>query len=52
MQIDQKMLNRILTMNDEQLGTLIGEIAREAFSEAEKEDGINPSSFSGAENGT
>lgn len=30
MQIDQKMLNRLLTMNDDQLGTLIQEIAREA----------------------
>ena len=30
MQIDQKMLNRLLTMNDEQLGNLIQEIAREA----------------------
>lgn len=30
MQIDQKMLNRLLTMNDEQLGNLIQEIAKEA----------------------
>ena len=30
MQIDQKMLNRLLTMNDEQLGNLIQEIAEEA----------------------
>ena len=35
MQIDQKMLNRLLAMNDEQLGALIGEIARET--------GIDPS---------
>ena len=35
MQIDQKMLNRLLTMNDEQLGNLIQEIAKEA--------GIDPS---------
>lgn len=30
MQIDQKMLNRILTMNDEQLAELIKTIAAEA----------------------
>ena len=30
MQIDQKMLNRLLNMNDEQLGNLIQEIAKEA----------------------
>jgi len=35
MQLDQKMLNRILTMNDEQLASLINEIAKEA--------GIDPS---------
>ena len=35
MQIDQKMLNRLLTMNDQQLGNLIQEIAKEA--------GIDPS---------
>ena len=30
MQIDQKMLNCLLTMNDDQLGSFIHEIAREA----------------------
>ena len=30
MQIDQKMLDRLLAMNDEQLGEVIGSIAREA----------------------
>lgn len=30
MQIDQKMLNRLLTMNDDQLGSFINEIARDA----------------------
>ena len=30
MQLDPKMLNRILTMNDEQLTSLIHEIAKEA----------------------
>ena len=30
MQLDQKMLNRILTMNDEQLASLVNEIAKEA----------------------
>ena len=30
MQLDQKMLNRLLAMNDEQLGALIGQIASEA----------------------
>ncbi len=30
MQLDQKMLNRLLTMNDEQLGEVVREIAREA----------------------
>ncbi len=30
MQLDQKMLNRLLNMNDEQLGALIGQIAQEA----------------------
>ena len=30
MQLDPKMLNRILTMNDEQLASLINEIAKEA----------------------
>lgn len=30
MQLDQKMLNRLLAMNDEQLGALIGQIATEA----------------------
>lgn len=37
MQIDQKTLNRLLTMNDDQLGNLIQEIAREA--------GIDPSTL-------
>ena len=37
MQIDQKMLNRLLTMNDDQLGALICEIANEA--------GIDPSAL-------
>ena len=37
MQIDQKMLNRLLTMNDDQLGNLIREIANEA--------GIDPSAL-------
>ena len=30
MQLDQIMLNRLLAMNDEQLGALIGQIASEA----------------------
>ncbi len=30
MQLDQKMLSRLLNMNDEQLGALIGQIAQEA----------------------
>ena len=30
MQLDQKTLNRLLAMNDEQLGALIGQIASEA----------------------
>ncbi len=30
MQLDQKMLNRLLAMNDQQLGALIGQIAQEA----------------------
>ena len=30
MQLDRKMLNRLLTMNDEQLGALINQIASEA----------------------
>ena len=30
MQIDQKMLNRLLTMNDDQLGNFINEVAKEA----------------------
>lgn len=34
MQIDQKTLNRVLAMNDEQLAALIGKIASES--------GINP----------
>ncbi len=29
MQLDRKMLNRLLAMNDEQLGALIGQIAAE-----------------------
>ncbi len=41
MQIDQKMLNRLLTMNDDQLGSLIGEIAREAGIDP-SELGLNP----------
>ncbi len=35
MQIDQKMLNRLLAMNDDQLGALISQIASES--------GIDPS---------
>lgn len=35
MQLDQKTLNRLLSMNDDQLAALIGQIAQEA--------GINPS---------
>lgn len=30
MRLDQKMLDRLLTMNDQQLGALIGQIAQEA----------------------
>ena len=37
MQIDQKMLNRLLNMNDDQLGSLLQEIAKEA--------GIDPSTL-------
>ncbi len=37
MQLDPKMLSRILTMNDEQLASLISEIAKEA--------GIDPSAL-------
>lgn len=37
MHIDQKMLNRLLSMNDDQLGALIGQIATES--------GINPSAL-------
>jgi len=37
MQIDQKMLNRLLTMSDEQLGEVIQSIA--------KESGIDPRSL-------
>ena len=37
MQIDQKMLNRLLSMNDDQLGALIGQIATES--------GIDPSTL-------
>ena len=46
MQIDQKMLNRLLTMNDEQLGNLIGEIAREAGIEP-SQLGLNPNNIAG-----
>lgn len=46
MQIDQKMLNRLLTMNDEQLGNLIGEIAREAGIDP-SELGLNPQNIAG-----
>ena len=41
MQLDQRMLNRLLAMNDDQLGTLIGEIAREAGIDP-SELGLNP----------
>ena len=37
MQLDQKMLNRLLTMNDEQLAALVTQIASEA--------GIDPSAL-------
>ena len=37
MQIDQKMLKRLLSMNDDQLGTLISQIASES--------GIDPSAL-------
>ena len=46
MQIDQKMLNRLLTMNDDQLGNLIGEIAREAGFDP-SELGLNPQNIAG-----
>ncbi len=46
MQIDQKMLNRLLTMNDDQLGNLIGEIAREAGIDP-SELGLNPQNIAG-----
>lgn len=41
MQLDQRMLNRLLAMNDDQLGNLIGEIAREAGIDP-SELGLNP----------
>ena len=41
MQLDQNMLNRLLTMNDEQLGALIGQIAQEAGIDP-AELGLNP----------
>ena len=41
MQLDQNMLNRLLTMNDEQLGALIKQIAQEAGIDP-AELGLNP----------
>lgn len=41
MQLDQNMLNRLLTMNDAQLGALIGQIAQEAGVDP-TELGLNP----------
>lgn len=46
MQIDQKMLNRLLTMNDDQLGNLIEEIAREAGIDPATL-GLNPQNIAG-----
>lgn len=46
MQIDQKMLNRILTMNDEQLASLINQIAREAGIDP-SQLGLNPQNIAG-----
>ena len=46
MQIDQKMLNRLLTMNDDQLGNLIEEIAREAGIDPATL-GLNPQNIEG-----
>lgn len=45
MQLDQRMLNRLLAMNDDQLGNLIGEIAREAGIDP-SELGLNPQNVS------
>lgn len=46
MQLDQKMLNRLLAMNDDQLGAIIGEIAREAGIDP-TELGLNPQNIAG-----
>ena len=46
MQLDQKMLNRLLAMNDDQLGAIIGEIAREAGIDP-SELGLNPQNIAG-----
>ena len=46
MQLDQKMLNRLLAMNDDQLGAIIEEIAREAGIDP-SELGLNPQNIAG-----
>lgn len=45
MQLDQKMLNRLLAMNDDQLAAIIGQIAREAGI-SPSELGLNPQNIS------
>ena len=44
MQLDRNMLERLLAMNDEQLGELVGKIAREAGIDP-AQLGINPESI-------
>ena len=44
MQIDQKMLNRLLSMNDEQLGTIIQNIANESGIDS-AQLGLNPNTL-------
>jgi hypothetical protein len=44
MQIDQKMLNRLLSMNDEQLGAIIQSIANESGINS-AQLGLNPSNI-------
>lgn len=46
MQIDQKTLNRLLAMNDEQLGDVIKTIAKEAGI-APESLGLNPENIAG-----
>ena len=46
MQLDQKMLNRLLSLNDQQLGALIEQIARESGIDP-AQLGIQPDNIAG-----